>query len=610
MKGESQSFVGPAPCTLDGAGGVSFLSGENSDLFVEALSNGTATLTYAYTGTGDAAGLNCFASLKMTAWEVGMAMDGDRDGEIAFDGTNDASYVFWVNDDHDCLHYEEDEGHEDDSLDWADGADTPNCDDDQIGAKGYYGGNPPSDSENHCLRDLEDFTRLHIRIGVDVSCLSNVTYWLKFENGASGDPSVNLFEAVDETSGYLSDINNATLQIQKTRLLTVGTDEVELSSDYVKSNGEVSPFLLEGKQAGKGRLTLTVKKGGVAVCKAAVTLDLRLITSFYQVFRVETVGQNSADVSSGYNPDFVKSDDYLLFVHGFNVDVTTKTYWPGTVFKRLWWQGYKGSFGFFDWPCTMLDYLDLTCYDNSEYNAWRCGAALLDRVNLLNSGNHSGKVRLLAHSQGNVVAGEALRLATGQVVHTYVASQAAVSADLYQSGIPEYFADYTTPDVLSAYPATTNCYLAGVANKAANLFSYYNEEDYALHSAPAGSWEQNNRLKPDMNYHYEGPATAYDTTAQPTPSRFYYDSLIPLDERTLTFTNDTHEIFSYAAESRGVALGVQSSLTEFTLFDLAASPLSYTGAHYSRSRQFRSNVLEEGAYWDKVLQDCQCDRVP
>jgi len=227
----------------------------------------------------------------------------------------------------------------------------------------------------------------------------------------------------------------------------------------------------------------------------------------------------------------------------------------------------------------------------------------------LNGCGHSGKVRLLAHSQGNVVAGEALRLSTGQVVHTYLASQAAVSADLYQSGIIEYYDDYTTPNVLSAYPATTNCYFEGIAKKAAHLFSYYNVEDYALHSAPAGSWEHNNRLKPDMNYHYEGPVTAYDSAALPSPSRFYYDSLIPFDERTLTFTNDTHEIFSYAAESRGAALGVQSSLTDFTLFDLSASPLSYTGAHYSHSRQFRSNVLEEGAYWDKVLQDCQCDRV-
>lgn len=112
-----------------------------------------------------------------------------------------------------------------------------------------------------------------------------------------------------------------------------------------------------------------------------------------------------------------------------------------------------------------------------------------------------------------------------------------------------------------------------------------------------------------MNYHYECPATAYDTTAQPMPSRFYYDSLIPFDERTLTFTNDTHEIFSYAAESRGAAVGIQPSMNNFTTFNLAAGLLSYTDAHYSHSRQFRSNSIAEKPYWIQLLIDCQCERV-
>jgi len=37
-----------------------------------------------------------------------------------------------------------------------------------------------ADGAISCMRDLEDFACLHIRIGADVSCLSNVTYSLKF----------------------------------------------------------------------------------------------------------------------------------------------------------------------------------------------------------------------------------------------------------------------------------------------------------------------------------------------------------------------------------------------------------------------------------------------
>ena len=112
-----------------------------------------------------------------------------------------------------------------------------------------------------------------------------------------------------------------------------------------------------------------------------------------------------------------------------------------------------------------------------------------------------------------------------------------------------------------------------------------------------------------MDYHYEGPPDVYDTSALPTPSRFYYDSLIPFDERMLAFTNDTHEIFAYAAESRAAALGIQPSINGFTTFNLVAGLLKYTDAHYSHSRQFRSNIIEEKPYWIQLLTDCQCERV-
>jgi hypothetical protein len=134
--------------------------------------------------------------------------------------------------------------------------------------------------------------------------------------------------------------------------------------------------------------------------------------------------------------------------------------------------------------------------------------------------------------------------------------------------------------------------------------------DYALHSSWFGSWEVNNEFKPDMDYHYEGPPDAYDTSALPTPSRFYYDSLIPFDERMLAFTNDTHEIFAYAAESRGAALGIQSSVNGFTLFDLAEESLSYTRFHYSHSRQFRSNIVDEKQYWGKIVEHCSLEVIP
>lgn len=475
---------------------------------------------------------------------------------------------------------------------------SPDYNNDYIGFKSGPG--------SSCRRDLEDFTRLHILIDSNAANLPGITYWMRFENTTSGSPSVNIFEAINESMDYLENGTIADQQIQKTTLITIGSAEVQLPSQYIKAGNQRSPFILEGRAAGKGDLTIVVKVNGNEVCKKAVTLELRPITQFYQVFQVATVGQNSTNVSASYNPDFTSSDDYLLFVHGFNVNAIDKAYWPGTVFKRLWWRGYKGHFGFFDWPCDLFSFVNLQCYDDSDYNAWRCGAALLDRINQLNNGDHSGKVRLLAHSQGNVVAGEALRLASGQVAHTYIASQAAIPADCYQTGVSEYFSNYSTPNVFLTYPPTSNTYLTGVSGKAGQFFSFYNTEDYALHSAWAGSWEWNNAARPDAHYHYVGPTNAYDTAAQPTPSRFYYDVLpyVPPAPRDMVFTNDTFEIFSYAAEARGSALGVQSSMNDFTTFDLSASPLNYTSEHYSHSRQFRSNIVDEKVYWSEVISDC------
>ena len=92
--------------------------------------------------------------------------------------------LFWPNDDHDTLHYEAEHfgdsnaWHEDDDPKFQHGTGHPNCMDNTIGAKqGKYKqtGNhsrdnhgsteyvPLPDSQSHCLRDLEDFNRLHLK---------------------------------------------------------------------------------------------------------------------------------------------------------------------------------------------------------------------------------------------------------------------------------------------------------------------------------------------------------------------------------------------------------------------------------------------------------------
>lgn len=147
--------------------------------------------------------------------------------------------------------------------------------------------------------------------------------------------------------------------------------------------------------------------------------------------------------------------------------------------------------------------------------------------------------------------------------------------------------------------------MTGVSQKSRHVISFYNTEDYALQSAWIGSWEWNNAARPDIYYDYEGPRDVYDTSAQP-PSLFYYDVVpyVPPAPRAMVFANDKFEIFSYAAEARGSALGVQVRMNDFDTFDLSAWPLNYTNAHYSHSRQLRSNIVDEMAYWNNVITTC------
>ena len=213
---------------------------------------------------------------------------------------------------------------------------------------------------------------------------------------------------------------------------------------------------------------------------------------------------------------------------------------------------------------------------------------------------YPGQIRVIAHSMGNVVMCEALRLCTSPVVHTYLAAQAAISAHCYDNSIGNYWNSFTTPNVYGHYTSGNSSatpYLGDNSTKAGCLVQYFNTMDYAL-----GAWQINNEMKPDLNYYYtEGDANR-DTYDAVSGDRFYYDSILPFDERTLDFPADRFEIFSRSAESRSRALGRSPSVSGFDPHrDL--QEFGYDGAHYSHSREFRSNISAEWLFWEAVKSD-------
>jgi hypothetical protein len=573
-------------------------------------------------------------------------MDANRDLQIDFNNpadTTSGTNLFWLNDDYDVKAYvgggAPDGWAEDDDRKKCDNV--KNCDDDYIGhkAKKHCWSTAPPASENNCLRDLEDFTVVQLKVPGVVSNLSGITYWLKFENVTSGNPKVNLFKAI--TNGvsapfdYLTDSLVASNQVKELRAFTnLDSNAQEVSADYINRYDQPIGFLLEGCTAGKGDLTFILKQNDSEICRSSVSLELQSITNFFDVYKVyqndptnrtkweADIASNAVQVQTvtAYTPE---ADKYLLLVHGWNVSPDEKASFAQSAFKRLWWQKYKGRFGFFNWP-TLYDYPNASTllhnYDDSEMIAWLSSTALARLMENLNS---SGHLRVWAHSMGNVVMGEGLRKYSGaNKIKTYVATQAAVSGEAYDQGAPATtfgwlgFYGPDTPRINAYWPSgntsTTNQpLLSGNAAKVDNMCNYFNALDWAL-----DWWEFNNRRKPDdgfgYGFDYGGSITNYDITESATPTNrfcrwagqwFDIEGLEIIPETNLV---ERYQVFAYCEESRTKALG-QASNAVFNAknWNLETDPnLKYESTHYSHSKEFRSNLPDQRKYYEYLMQDC------
>lgn len=563
--------------------------------------------------------VECADEISMSVLEVDIAMDGDRDDAIHFDDPDDAKYLFWVNNDIDVRY----QNAEDDGAPWEE-------DDCQVG---HHNRNDVDCADNviNCKRDLEDFTRLHIKVDDNTANLSGITYSLKFEN-AIGSPAVNVFKAVDTSSDYLSDPDVATDQLQMQNLTPdgVGATEVLIDAQYIKSGNQVSPFIIEGRHEGKGNLTLIVKKGEVEVCRKSVQLELHTMDWFFDIFRTSVASGSTTDVNvddaaqEDQTAEYpAQSGEYFLFVHGWNMPEWEKERWAATVFKRLWWQGYKGKVGLFSWPTlsgfqgTLYQLLfESHHFDNSEFRSWLSSDSLKGVFDDLNS---AGELRVLAHSMGNVVSGEAIRK-YGGTLHAYIASQAALPAHCYDNAVSiavnqvlydvpwwpfDPAAPITTPNLYGYYHLEAqgaDPYLDDNQShvSSGNMRNYYNVNDWAL-----VRWELNNVLKPDGGsgylYGYTGQTDEYEEGIDQF-SRGPIEN--PAEILSIDDERQKYQIFAYCDESRVKALGQVSLGGGFSTWNLATSSLQYNDEHYSHSREFRSNIADEWDYWSAVMQDC------
>jgi alpha-tubulin suppressor-like RCC1 family protein len=570
-----------------------------------------------------------------------LLIDVNHDGELREDEltTVDHPYAFWVNNNYDRPALDEDDNvfYEDDVFS-ADSPFTPGRDTRDADYKDSAGRRVIPTQ-----RDLQDFARLWVEgLTAELLASGKVTLsWGDVGHADDSNPTIDVFRAADPKGGlgYLKDQRAAEAEVDYSAVSYVGRlapgEFLSLkSSDSRQTSGRL---IWCGVKEGKGELTLSVlESNGAFVAQQSHYIELREVRRMYERW---TIGEDPGNTLLTHAVPVSDEDDelarspfqysydaaqdskvpYIVFVHGWNMQPWDKDVFSNTAFKRLYWQGFGGRFGAFRWPTgngfkgTLWDAMfDGHNFDRSEHTAWHSGAGLLDKLRGLNS-QYPGKVYLLAHSMGNIVAGEALRLANRElVVNTYVASQAAVSAHAYDPGVTD-LVDYshgrplfpsgpfygpTTPDVYASW-FQANKFAAG------KLMNYYNRHDFAL---SADSWGFNQQLKPDQfldkygNYWY-----GYD----PIQGNFFLQHLtmgllkIYNIQESL---DDRYQIMAFASESRARPLGATALGAGMTQnVDLAVIwPPDVSGRsfadHFWHSAEFRGEAWKQWNYWFTLLR--------
>ncbi len=258
---------------------------------------------------------------------------------------------------------------------------------------------------------------------------------------------------------------------------------------------------------------MQVKKGDQVISESSVFLDLKNIKDMYERATLDDGTDEPLSLVNPNDPqnntvptDPNEAHQIVVFVHGWNMSQWEWKNFSETMFKRLWYQGYKGRFATLRWPTKT----DAFSYNTSEFIAFKSGLGVSRYLNKLRDCFPSYSVNVAAHSMGNIVMGQALKeqLAGGfTVVNNYVAMQGAVPAQCYDVNAPTLEMLVTkeqinpTPNTYTSYMGTVRSAITG------NIVNFYNPDDFALVGGTVlginTNWQDNQRdTKPDTGFGY------------------------------------------------------------------------------------------------------------
>ena len=403
--------------TITNGNGVTFLSGINSDIYVEALTDGAATLTYTFQGTGAASDLYVTASLPLTAVEFGMVPDCDRNRII--DSNDHAQSAtkriqrWWINDDAD-----------------AEGVYTG-----ESGIPGQFSPNH-ADSVVNGTGDLLDFFPIWLNLH-DLLRLwpqdEPVQYKLRQDDDALKAVYTDL--ARNEAGSYLTVSNSAcgpafNQPVHAADTFPITSSGVTLASTFIekiRDNADKGILLLEGAATTEAPLVLEVWRGEVKIFQRELQLSIDGVEKMYRWVNLRGVVGGGAERVSATNeppnmPDAECNDVNVFFTHGFLVGEQEARAWGSEFFKKLYQEGSNARFWMVTWrsdEATSIDY-----YLNVN-NAFNTASNLSQIVN-----NLDGSKIFMTHSLGNMLVSSAIADHNMQL-EKYFALNAAIAAEAF-----------------------------------------------------------------------------------------------------------------------------------------------------------------------------------
>ncbi len=415
---------------------------------------------------------------QCTVYAISLNVDANHDNymDLTYGGPDTTSATtpmeFWINNDNDGTGV---------------GEDSP-----VLGKK-----TPPdyTNTQIRSQRDLEDFARLWIS-GMP-SIVTGYQIILHWRNYGGSHPAIKLF--LDQLAGggtsYLTDPGMARSIVDNPNsefnycTVSAGTDFV--FPDPAFFNGSTKHFLFEGVSPGRGELVMTISQNGNTIAETSVWLDLHDVKDFYEraVIADNTSGAIStwSSTINSIEPALASAlgndQNLIVFVHGINVHNVDWLIDSDTVFKRLYWSGYKGKFATVDWPCNFFDWSLLqsqtSVFNQSEIKAYKAGTALASYLTQLRAEFPGYRLHLFVHSQGNAVVSEAIEQ-SGVQFDTYILTQGAMPDSAYDVNATE---DSTLTTAESVYPTPQvepMGYHGIYANFTGRIVNFYNTFDPVL----------------------------------------------------------------------------------------------------------------------------------